>query len=347
MKIIIDAMGGDNAPDQIVLGALQSAKEFGIEIVLVGRGEQVLSCMKAHGWDTLPAGVVVANADDVVDMEAEPTEVVRQHKNSSMVIGLKMLADGAGDAFISAGSSGALLTAATLIVKRIRGIRRAAFAPLLPIGGGTILVDAGANTECTPEYLLQFGCMGSLFAQKAHKKPSPRVALLNNGAEETKGDELHREAYQLLKKAGENGTINFIGNIEARDVPGGGADVVVADGFSGNVLLKTIEGTAIYMSKLMKEMFMRSAVSKLGYLCCKKGVNHIKELMDYREVGGSMVIGIGKPVIKAHGSSDARAVRGAIKQAIGAVESGFCDDIRANVAAMTLPREGTAHAEEA
>ena len=313
MKIIIDAMGGDNAPDQIVLGALQSAKEFGIEIVLVGRGEQVLSCMKAHGWDTLPAGVEVANAD----------------------------------AFISAGSSGALLTAATLIVKRIRGIRRAAFAPLLPIGGGTILVDAGANIECTPEYLLQFGCMGSLFARKAHHKPNPRVALLNNGAEETKGDELHREAYQLLKKAGENGTINFIGNIEARDVPDGGADVVVADGFSGNVLLKSVEGTAIYMSKLMKAMFTRSAVSKLGYLCCKKGVNHIKELMDYREVGGSMVIGIGKPVIKAHGSSDARAVRGAIKQAIGAVESGFCDDIRANVAAMTLPREGTSHAEEA
>lgn len=339
MKIIIDAMGGDRAPEQIVLGALQAAKEFGVKIVLIGRGEEMLACMKSQGWDTLPAGVEVANAEDVVDMHADPAEVLRQHRGSSMVLGLKMLADGGGDAFISAGNSGALLTAATLVVKRIRGIRRAAFAPLLPVGGGTILIDAGANNECTPEYLLQFGCMGSLYAKKAHHKPEPRVALLNNGAEEGKGDELHRAAYELLKQAGENGTINFIGNIEARDVPDGGADVVVADGFSGNVLLKSIEGTAIYMSKLTKEMFTRSAVSKLGYLCCKKGVNHIKQQMDYREVGGSILVGITKPVIKAHGSSDARAIRGAIKQAIAAVESDFCEDIRANVAAMSLPRE--------
>lgn len=339
MKIIIDAMGGDRAPEQIVLGALQAAKEFGVKIVLIGRGEEMLACMKSQGWDTLPAGVEVANAEDVVDMHADPAEVLRQHRGSSMVLGLKMLADGGGDAFISAGNSGALLTAATLVVKRIRGIRRAAFAPLLPVGGGTILIDAGANNECTPEYLLQFGCMGSLYAKKAHHKPEPRVALLNNGAEEGKGDELHRAAYELLKQAGENGMINFIGNIEARDVPDGGADVVVADGFSGNVLLKSIEGTAIYMSKLMKEMFTRSAVSKLGYLCCKKGVNHIKQQMDYREVGGSILVGITKPVIKAHGSSDARAIRGAIKQAIAAVESDFCEDIRANVAAMSLPRE--------
>lgn len=339
MKIIIDAMGGDHAPEQIVAGALQAAKEFGIEIVLVGRGEELLASMKAQGWDTLPAGVEVANADDVVDMHADPADVLRLHRGSSMVMGLKMLADGGGDAFISAGSSGALLTAATLLVKRIRGIRRAAFAPLLPIGGGTIIVDAGANNECTPEYLLQFGCMGSFYAKKAQHKDTPRVALLNNGAEETKGDALHREAYQLLKKADENGTIHFIGNIEAREVPNGGADVVVADGFSGNVLLKSIEGTALYMSKLMKEMFLRSMISKLGYLCCKKGVNHIKQVMDYREVGGSIVLGISKPVIKAHGSSDARAVRGAIKQAIAAVESGFCDEIRTNVAAMILPRE--------
>lgn len=339
MKIIIDAMGGDRAPEQIVLGALQAAKEFGVKIVLIGRGEEMLACMKSQGWDTLPAGVEVANAEDVVDMHADPAEVLRQHRGSSMVLGLKMLADGGGDAFISAGNSGALLTVATLVVKRIRGIRRAAFAPLLPVGGGTILIDAGANNECTPEYLLQFGCMGSLYAKKAHHKPEPRVALLNNGAEEGKGDELHRAAYELLKQAGENGMINFIGNIEARDVPDGGADVVVADGFSGNVLLKSIEGTAIYMSKLMKEMFTRSAVSKLGYLCCKKGVNHIKQQMDYREVGGSILVGITKPVIKAHGSSDARAIRGAIKQAIAAVESDFCEDIRANVAAMSLPRE--------
>lgn len=339
MKIIIDAMGGDHAPEQIVLGALQSAKEYGVEIVLVGRGEDILSSMKQHGWDTLPDGVEIANADDIVDMHADPAEVVRQHKGSSMVLGLKMLADGAGDAFISAGNTGALLSAATLVVKRIRGIRRAAFAPVLPTGGGCILIDAGANTECTPEFLLQFGCMGSFYAKKAQKKDNPRAALLNNGAEDSKGDPLHKEAYQLLKTAGENGVISFIGNIEARDVPDGDADVVVADGFSGNVLLKAMEGTAIYMGNLMKGMFKRNVLSMLGALLCKKGISEIKQRMDYREVGGSILVGITKPVIKAHGSSDARAICGAVRQAMNAVESGFCDDIRDNVAAMSLPRE--------
>lgn len=338
MKIIIDAMGGDNAPEQIVLGALRAAKEYGVQITLVGKGEQILDCMKKQGWDTLPDGVEVANAEDTVDMHVDPSKVVQQHRGSSMIMGLKMLADGGGDAFISAGNTGALLTAATLVVKRIRGIRRAAFSPVMPTGGGCILIDAGANTECTPEFLLQFGCMGSFYAEKAQKKSNPRVALLNNGTEDSKGDELHKEAYQLLKKAGENGLINFIGNIEARDVPAGGADVVVADGFSGNILLKTMEGTAIYMAGLMKQMFMKSIFSRLGALLCKKGES-IRKAMDYREVGGSILIGITKPVIKAHGSSDARAVCGAIRQAINAVESGFCDDIRAHVAEMSLPRE--------
>lgn len=336
MKIIIDAMGGDNAPEQIVLGALRSAKEFGVQIVLVGRGEEILASMRAHGWDTLPDGVEIANADDIVDMHADPADVVKKHKGSSMVLGLKMLADGAGDAFISAGSTGALLAGATLVVKRIRGVRRAALAPVLPIGGGSVLVDAGANTECTPELLLQFGCMGKFYAEKALMRPNPRVALLNNGAEDTKGDELHRSAYRLLQKADADGMIRFIGNIEARDVPGGGADVVVADGFSGNVLLKSMEGTALYMSGLIREMFRKNP---LGYLLCKGGVKKMKKSMDYREVGGSVLLGISKPVIKAHGSSDARAVRGAIKQAIKAVESGFCEDIRANVAAMTALQE--------
>ena len=343
MKIIIDAMGGDYAPEQIVLGALQSAKEFGVEIVLVGRGEDILASMKQHGWDTLPGGVEIANADDIVDMHADPAEVVRQHRGSSMVLGLKMLADGAGDAFISAGNTGALLSAATLLVKRIRGIRRAAFAPVLPMGDGCVLIDAGANAECTPEFLLQFGCMGSFYAKKAQKKENPRVALLNIGAEDSKGDPLRKEAYQLLKNAGDNGVINFTGNIEGRDVPFGEADVVVADGFSGNVLLKSMEGTAIYMGKLMKGMFMRNLLTKIGALLCKKG-EEIKKRMDYREIGGSILIGISKPVVKAHGSSDALAVRGAIRQAMNAVESGFCDAIRENIAAMTLPREEN-HAE--
>ena len=340
MKIIIDAMGGDHAPEQIVLGALQAAKEFDVQIVLVGKGEKILADMKAHGWDNLPEGVELANADDVVDMHADPAKVVHQHRGSSMVMGLKMLAEGNGDAFISAGNTGALLTAATLIVKRIRGIRRAAFSPVIPVGGGSILVDAGANSDCTPEFLLQFGCMGSVYAECAQNKTKPRVALLNNGTEECKGDELHKQAYVLLKEAGEKGIINFIGNIEARDVPNGGADVVVADGFSGNVLLKGIEGTAIFMGGLIKEMFSKNLLTKIGALCCDKGA-YVKKALDYREYGGSVLLGISKPVIKAHGSSDARAIRSAVKQAMQAVEQGFCEKIKDNIGAMTLPRENS------
>ena len=338
MKIIVDAMGGDNAPQAIVQGALDSAKDFGIDITLIGRGEEILNAVHNCGYETLPKGVEIANADDVVDMHADAADVVKQHRGSSMVQGLKMLAEGQGDAFISAGNTGALLSAATLVVKRIKGVRRAAFAPVLPIGTGAILVDAGANVVCTPEFLLQFGCMGSFYARKAQGKKSPRVALLNNGTEDCKGDDLHKEAFQLLKEAGEKGIINFVGNIEAREAIGGEVDVIVADGFSGNVFLKSIEGTALYMAGLIKKMFTRNLFAMIGALLCKKGES-VKKQLDYREVGGSLIIGISKPVIKAHGSSDARAIRGAIKQAIGAVESGFCQDIRDNVAAMTLPRE--------
>ena len=343
MKIIIDAMGGDHAPQEIVLGALQAAEELKTEIVLVGRGEDVLNAMRAGGWDTLPAGVEVADAPDVVDMHTEPTEVVKRHRASSMVLGLKMLADGEGDAFISAGNTGALLTAATLVVKRIRGIRRAAFAPIMPIGSGSILIDAGANAECAPEFLLQFGCMGSLYAQKALHKERPRVALLNNGGEESKGDELHKQAYLLLQEASERGLIHFVGNLEARDVLNDAADVIVADGFSGNVLLKAVEGTAQFMSRQIKGIFTHSLTSKLGYLLCRKGVEALKEQMDYRKVGGSMLVGISKPVIKAHGSSDAVAIRGAIRQAMDAVSSGFCDEIRANVSGITAARQEAEH----
>lgn len=338
MKIIIDAMGGDNAPQAIVEGALKSAEEFGVEMILVGRGEEILSAVRQCGYENLPKGVEVCHADDVVDMHAEAADVVKQHKGSSMVKGLKMLADGEGDAFISAGNTGALLTGATLLVKRIKGIRRAAFAPVLPLGKGTILVDAGANVVCTPEFLLQFGCMGSFYAGKAQGKKNPKVGLLNNGTEDSKGDGLHKEAYGLLKEAGEKGLINFIGNVEAREAVGGDVDVIVADGFSGNVFLKTIEGTALYMSGLIKGMFMKNIFTKIGALLCKKG-EAIKKQMDYREVGGSLILGISKPVIKAHGSSDARAVRGAIRQAINAVESDYCKEIKDHVQSMSLPRE--------
>lgn len=336
MKIILDAMGGDNAPEAPVLGAIDAANTFGAEITLVGRGEAILEVMKKHGIETLPEGMEIANADEVVDMHDDPANVVRQRKNSSMVIGLKMLAEDQGDAFISAGSTGALLSGATLIVKRVRGIRRAAMAPAMPnkAGGKTVIVDCGANAECTPEFLLQFGMVGAIYAKKVLGVAEPRVGLLNIGTEDTKGTDLQKQAYALLMQAHENGILNFVGNVEARDVPLGAVDVVVCDGFSGNVLLKSIEGTAMFMGSKLKHMFKKNLLTKLGYLCVSAGMKDLMKLLDYREIGGTQFLGIRKPVIKAHGSSDALAFRNAVRQAMQAVEGDITSDLERSLAAM-------------
>ena len=337
MKIILDAMGGDHAPEAPVLGALQAAKDFGAQIILVGRGEAILEVMRKNGIDTLPDGVEIANADDVVDMHDDPAKVIQKRKNSSMVIGLKLLADGMGDAFISAGSTGALLTGATLLVKRVKGIRRAAMGPLLPnkAGGKTVLLDCGANAECTPEFLLQVGLIGSLHAKKSLGIENPRVGLLNIGTEDSKGTPLQKEAYGLLTDAANKGLLNFIGNIEGRDVLLGEVDVVVCDGFSGNVLLKSIEGTAYFMGSLMKhKIFKRNIFSMLGYLFCKKGVKEVFDMMDYREIGGTQFLGIKKPVIKAHGSSDVRAFRNAVRQAMEAASTNIAEDLEQELAQL-------------
>jgi len=324
MKIILDAMGGDHAPEAPVLGALQAAKDFGAQITLVGKGSEILEVMRKHNIENLPDGVEIANADEVVDMHDDPANVIRKKKNSSMVIGLKMVADGEGDAFVSAGSTGALLSGATLLVKRVKGIRRAAMGPVMPnkAGGKTVILDCGANAECTPEFLLQFGLVGSLYAQKYLGVESPKVGLLNIGTEDTKGTPLQKEAYTLLQKAAAQGMVNFVGNVEARDVPLGAVDVVVCDGFAGNVLLKTIEGTAMFMGSLMKhKIFKRNWFSPIGYLFCKPGVDEVMKMLDYREIGGTQFLGIKKPVIKAHGASDALAFRNAVKQAMDAARS--------------------------
>ena len=337
MKIILDVMGGDNAPEAPVLGALQAAKDFGAQIILVGRGEEILGVMQKNGIDTLPDGVEIANADDVVDMHDDPAAVVHKRKNSSMVVGLKALADGQGDAFVSAGSTGALLTGATLLVKRVKGIRRAAMGPALPnkAGGRTVLLDCGANAECTPEFLLQFGLIGSLHAKKSLGIENPRVGLLNIGTEDSKGTPLQKEAYVLLQDAADKGLINFIGNIEGRDVLLGGVDVVVCDGFSGNVLLKSIEGTAYFMGSLMKhKIFRRNIFSMIGYLFCKKGVKEVSAMMDYREIGGTQFLGIKKPVIKAHGSSDVRAFRNAVRQAMEAAKNNIAAELEAGLQSL-------------
>jgi glycerol-3-phosphate acyltransferase PlsX len=330
MKIVLDAMGGDHAPEAPVLGAIQAARDFGAQITLIGKGDQILQVMRANGIDDLPTGVEIANADEVVDMHDDPANVIRKKKNSSMVLGLKMVAEGEGDAFVSAGSTGALLSGATLLVKRVKGIRRAAMGPVMPnkTGGKTVILDCGANAECTPEFLLQFGLVGSLYAKKYLGVAEPKVGLLNIGTEDTKGTSLQKEAYALLMKASQRGILNFIGNVEARDVPLGAVDVVVCDGFAGNVLLKTIEGTAMFMGSLMKhKIFKRNIFSKIGYLFCKPGVDEVMKMMDYREIGGTQFLGIKKPVIKAHGSSDALAFRNAIKQAMDAAGSDISEEL--------------------
>ncbi len=336
MKIILDAMGGDNAPQAPVLGAIEAVKCYNADIILVGRGQEILEVLKKNGLDTLPEGVEIAHADDVVDMHDDPATVIHKRKNSSMIIGLKMLADGKGDAFVSAGSTGALLTGATLLVKRVRGIRRAAMAPAMPTKAGTkvIICDCGANAECTPEFLLQFGLVASAYSKFTLGVENPRVGLLNIGSEDSKGTQLQKDAYALLKDASDRGLLNFTGNVEARDVPLGAVDVVVCDGFSGNILIKSIEGTAMFMGSMLKRMFKKNLGSKLGYLLCKSGVQDMMKLLDYREIGGTQFLGIKKPVIKAHGSSDALAFRNAVKQAMTAAEGDFTAQLEKNLAAL-------------
>ena len=337
MKIILDAMGGDLAPEAPVLGALEAAKAYGTEITLVGRGEEILEVLKKNGIENLPQGVEIAHADDVVDMHDDPATVVRKRKNSSMMIGLKMLADGQGDAFVSAGSTGALLSGATLVVKRVKGIRRAAMGPAMPnkAGGKTIICDCGANAECSPEFLTQFALVGSLAAKKNFGIENPRVGLLNIGVEDSKGTSLQLSTYPLLRKAHEKGIINFVGNVEARDVPLGAVDVVVCDGFSGNVLIKTIEGTAMFMGSLMKhKIFKRNIFSMLGYLLCKAGVNEVMGMLNSETIGGTQFLGIKKPVIKAHGSSGVTAFRNAIRQAEEAAARNFAAELEAELEKM-------------
>jgi len=340
MKIIVDAMGGDNAPSCNVKGALAAVKEYGVEVVLAGRGEEILACLKEEGMDELPAGLEIVHADQVVEMEDNPATAFKEKKNSSLTVGLNLLKNGGGDAFVSAGSTGALLSAATLLVKRIKGIRRAAMCPVLPTpgNGGTLLIDCGANAECTPEYLLQFAYMGSFYAEHVMGRPEPRVGLLNIGTEESKGTDLQRETWQLLRKAGEEGRINFVGNVEGREALLGEVDVIVADGYSGNILLKTMEGTAMLMAKELKKMFKKNLLTKVGAVLVSDGIKNFKKMLDSREVGGTAFLGITKPVIKAHGSSDDYAIKNAIGQAIKVASSGICETIAEHIDYMKVSK---------
>ena len=339
MKIILDAMGGDNAPEAIVKGAVAAHREFGAEIVLVGQEKAVKACLAAEGAGN-DAGITVVNAEEIVTMEDDPATACRRKKDSSMTVALTMLRNGEGDAVVSAGSTGALLTGATLIVKRIKGIRRAAMGPVLPNGGkGVVLIDCGANVECTPEYLLQFAFLGSFYSERILGVEKPRVALLNVGAEETKGGQLQKDAFALLKSASEEGRIRFVGNAEGSDLFSGEIDVLVTDGFSGNVMLKTVEGAAKFLFKQLKNVFYSSTKNKLAALAIKKDLGGMKALLDPSEVGGTAMLGITKPVIKAHGSSDARAIQNAVRQAIACAEADVAGAVEQNIEYMKLEKE--------
>jgi len=333
MKIIIDAMGGDNAPDEIVLGAVNAAKEDNVDITLVGRGEDILRVFERLGMKDLPRGVEIVNASEVIEIDEDPATSIRHKKDSSLTVGLTLLRDGRGDAFVSAGSTGALLSGATLIVKRVRGIRRAALAPLIPNStNGFILIDCGANAECTPEYLLQFAFMGSFYAENVLKIGSPRVGLLNNGTESTKGTALQHETYKLLEQT----DLNFIGNVEAKDVMKGACDVIVCDGFTGNVFLKSIEGTASLVMSELKGVFMSNILTKISAQLLKKRLLGLKNKMNPDSVGGTALLGISKPVIKAHGSSNAKAIQNAIKQAARDADSAIAKRFEDNIEQMKI-----------
>ena len=328
MRILVDAMGGDNAPAAAALGAIRAAEALGTEVVLVGRGEEILKALADHQIQTLPKGVEIANADDVVDMHDDPATVLKKKPQSSMVVGLQMLRDGGGDAFVSAGSTGALLSAATLTVRRVKGIRRAAMGPIIPTATGSVmLIDCGATADCTPEFLLQFAFMGSYCARKLLGVERPRVALLNIGTEDSKGGELQKAAYNLMKEA----PINFVGNIESREMPKGVCDAVITDGFTGNIALKLIEGTVSTLFGLIKQVFYKNLKNKLAALTVKGDLGSLKSMMDSSEVGGAPLMGVRGTVIKAHGNSDAKAIKNAIGQAVKFTETGVVDKISASL----------------
>ncbi len=310
MKIIVDAFGGDNAPLEILKGSRAAADELGYEIILVGDETKIKH--EAEKNNISLANMHVHHADDVITMEDAATDIMRTKNDSSMAEGLRLLADGAGDAFVSAGNSGALCVGATLIVKRIKGIKRCAFAPVIPKADGFfMLIDSGANVECRPEMLHQFGVMGLIYMQNVMVVDNPRVGLVNIGTESTKGDELRFEAFKLLQ----NSDLNFIGNIEARDIMDDIADVVVADGFTGNVILKFYEGMAKALFGKFKDIFTKDIKNKLASAVLMPDIKAMKKHMDYKEYGGAPLIGISKSVFKAHGNSDAKTFKNAIRLA--------------------------------
>ncbi len=312
MKLAIDAMGGDFAPKSTVEGAIAALKEFDIDIVLFGKEDEIKKYIPEEYLNNKHLKIV--DAQEVISVDESPVNAIKQKKNSSMVMGLKSVKDGECDGFLSAGSTGAFLAGSLLKVGRIKGIDRPALAPILPTLGkyGCMIIDGGGNTDCKPKNLAQFATLGSIYMEKVAKSTSPRVALLNIGSEESKGNDLVKESFGLLK---ETKNINFIGNVEAREVMEDSCEVIVTDGFAGNVLLKSVEGTAQMIMNTLKKELMSTLKGKIGGLLIKGSMRGFKKKFDYTEVGGAPFLGIDGIMIKAHGSSNGNAIKNAIRQA--------------------------------
>lgn len=336
MKIIVDVMGGDHAPEETVKGAIAAAREFdpSISYIWVGNGDDIKRIAEAEQFDL--GGVEVVETEDVVTMEDDPLTTTRAKPNSSMTVALKLLAEGRGDALVSTCNTGALFTGATLLVRKVKGLQRAGIATVMPFDKPVLLFDSGANVVVTPETLEQFAIVGSAYMKKVFGIERPRVGLLNNGTEECKGTELRQETYKLLS---ESPDIHFVGNVEGSAMPFDVCDVLVTDGFTGNILLKTSEGVVKLMLKKLKGMFKGSLRGALAYILLKPELKKLKKQLDPSEIGGAPLLGISKPVFKAHGSSDAKSFKSAIGQAIRYAETGAMDEVTAAVAAYATRKK--------
>lgn len=334
MKIIVDGMGGDNAPVEIVKGCINAIKKFDINITLVGNEKLIKKELDLYTYSK--DKIDILNAEDIITNFDDPATAIRRKKDSSMVVGLKALKEGLGDGFVSAGNTGALLAGGLFIVKRIKGVQRAALTSVYPTSKGiSLIVDAGANVDSKPQYLEQFGVMGSIYMENILERENPKVGLVSIGAERGKGNQLVKDSYELLEKA----PINFIGNVEARDVPLGAVDVIVADGFVGNVILKVTEGVASSLLGELKSILTSSFSSKIAALLIKDGLKDLKNKTDYRQYGGAPLLGTQKPIVKAHGSSDALAIENAIRQLVSFIEKDVINIIQDKIEAIEKVEE--------
>lgn len=328
MKIVIDAMGGDNAPRSTVEGAVLALKNFPVEIVLTGDKEKIERALESYEYDK--SRLEIIHTTQKIENEDKPVKAIRSKKDSSMVVGLNLVKEKKADGIVSAGNTGALLAGGLFVLGRLKGIDRPALSSYLPTREGvSILIDAGANADCKPQNILEFGMMGSAYAQGVLKLQNPKVGIVNIGSEEGKGNELTKKAYELLKE--NTIDINFVGNVEARDIPSGDVDVIVCDGFTGNVVLKLTEGVAMTMFSMLKSAFTKNTVTKLGALLSKGGLMDMKKRLDYKEYGGAPFMGVDGCLIKAHGSSDSKAIMNAVRQAIAFNEGNVLENIKSSL----------------